>query len=283
MATSSEEVQLREVPGPSALGGGWRRSLELLYLIALTNFKKTYFGTLLGYVWSLARPLLLFGVLLVVFTKIFHFSRHVPHYAVLLLLDVVLFGFFQELTMGAVGSIVGHESIVRKTQFPRLVIPLSMVCTSLFNLSLNLIAVFAFVIGFGVAFSWTWLLIVVVVIALFVLSAAVSMIVSALYPRFRDVSIIWTVISTALFYATPALYPIWVLHHRLRDVIALNPLAPIFELAQKWIIYPKTPWPWAQAAGGPLRFAAAGLLYAVICLLAVWVFRREAPRVAEEL
>lgn len=280
---STENIELRDVPGPSALGGGRRRFLELLYLIAITDFKKAYFGTLLGYVWSLARPLMLFGVLLVVFTRVFHFAGHVPHYAVFLLLDVVLFGFFQEATLGAVGSIVGHESIVRKTQFPRLVIPLSVVCTSAFNLLLNLVVAFAFVIGFGVVFSWTWLLIVVVVLALFVLSAAVAMIVSALYPRFRDVAIIWTVISTALFYGTPTLYPIWVLHSTLKQVIALNPLAPIFELAQRWVTYSKTPWPWAQAAGGPVRFAASGVIYLAICALAWWVFRREAPRIAEEL
>ena len=58
-------------PGPSALGGGWRRALELLYLIAVTEFKRTYFGTVLGYLWSMARPLLLFAVLLVVFTQVF--------------------------------------------------------------------------------------------------------------------------------------------------------------------------------------------------------------------
>ncbi|HZU59706.1 MAG TPA: ABC transporter permease [Solirubrobacteraceae bacterium] len=280
---TTEEIELRDVPGPSALGGGWRRSLDLLYLIAVTNFKKTYFGTLLGYVWSLARPLMVFGVLLVVFTKVFHLSRHVPHYPVFLLMDVVLFGFFQEATLGSVGSIVGHESIVRKTQFPRAVIPLSVVCTSLFNLSLNLVAVFAFVIGFGVAFSWTWALIAVVVLALFIISAAVAMIVSVLYPRFRDVAIIWTVMSTALFYGTPALYPIWVLHPAIRNVIALNPLAPIFELAQRWVTYPKTPWPWAPAAGGPWRFAVAVAIYATVCLLALWLFNREAPRIAEEL
>src|SRR6185312_6435646 len=108
------ETPLREVRGPSALGGGWRRSTELLYLIAATEFKRAYFGTVLGYLWSICRPLLLFGVLLAVFTQAFRLPTNVPHYPVLLLLNIVLFGFFQEATMNAVASVVTQENIVRK-------------------------------------------------------------------------------------------------------------------------------------------------------------------------
>ena len=141
MNAQPERLELREVTGPSALGGGWKRFGELLYLISVTEFKKTYFGTVLGYLWSLLRPLLLFAVLLFVFTKIFRVGSGVPHYPVLLLMNVVLFGFFSEATTTAVMSVVNQESVVRKTQFPRLVIPLSVVITSLFNLGLNLIVV----------------------------------------------------------------------------------------------------------------------------------------------
>jgi ABC-2 type transport system permease protein len=278
-----EAPELRDVPGPSALGGGTQRVLDLLYLIAVTDFKKTYFGTVLGYLWSLARPLMLFAVLLAVFTRVFRLSGHVPHYPVFLLFDIVLFGFFQEATMLAVGSIVSHESVVRKTQFPRLVIPLSVVFTTLFNLLLNLVVAFVFILAFGDSPRWTWLLLPLILVSLFVITTAVSMIVSALYPRFRDVGIIWTVLATALFYGTPVLYPLTAVSATLRDVIALNPLSPIFTLAQRWITNPETPWPWSQAMGGPVRFAIAASLYVVICVLAVWVFRREAPRIAEAL
>jgi ABC-2 type transport system permease protein len=282
-AGPSDELVLRDVPGPSALGGGWRRSLELLYVIASTDFKRMYFGTVLGYVWSLARPLMLFAILVTVFTQIFHLGS-IPHYPVLLLMNIVLFGFFQEATLGAVGSVVGQESIVRKTQFPRLVIPLSVVLTSLFNLLLNLIVVLAFFLGFGVTPMWTWLLFPVILTAIVVITVAVSMIVSSLYPRFRDIAIIWTVFSTALFYATPILYAVDSLtgHPTLRHLIGLNPLAPIFELARKWMIQPDAPGP-AAAAGGYLQLLAPLAIYLAVCVFAVWVFNREAPRIAEQL
>jgi ABC-2 type transport system permease protein len=276
-----ERPELREVRGPSALGGGRRRAWELLLLIAVTDFKRTYLGTALGYLWSFARPLLLFGVLLVVFTQAFDLGDRVTQYPVLLLFNIVLFTFFQEATTQAVGSIVSQEAVVRKTQFPRLVIPLAVVLTSAFNLAVNLVVVLVFMLASGVTPRWTWLLFPLVLAALLALTTAVAMILSALNPRFRDTGILWGVTVTALFYATPVLYPIEVMSGILRDILALNPLTPIFELARKWVIDPDAPGPVAAVGWGPI--AVAGLAFIVVWVLAVWIFRREAPRIAEEL
>ena len=274
--------ELRDVPGPSALGGGRRRTLELLYLIAVTDFKKAYFGTVFGYLWSIARPLMLFGVLLAVFTQVFRPGSAVPHYPVLLLFGIVLFGFFQESTGLAVTSIVAQESVVRKTQFPRLVIPLAVVLTCLFNLGLNLVAVLVFLLAFGVTPLWTWLLFPVVLVLLIGLTTAVSMIVSSLYPRFRDIAIIWSVASTVLFYASPVLYPLEVVPSPLRELMLVNPLAPLLDLARKWVIDPTAPGP-AALASNDLLLIAPVAVYLGVCVLAVRLFAREAPRIAEEL
>jgi ABC-2 type transport system permease protein len=279
---SESELTLREVRGPSALGGGWRRSLDLLTLIAVTDFRRAYFGTALGYLWSLARPLILFGVLLAVFTQVFRIGSQVPNYPVLLLFNIVLFSFFQEATVTAVQSIVNQESVVRKTQFPRLVIPLAVVLTALLNLGLNLIVVFVFMLAWGIEPTWTWALFPVVLALLFVITTAVSMIVSSLYPRFRDTAIIWAVAATTLFYATPVLYPPDLVPETLRKIIQINPLAPIFELGRAWIIDPTAPGP-VEIAGGAEGLLPAVGLYLLICVLAVWLFNREAPRIAEQL
>jgi ABC-2 type transport system permease protein len=279
---SSEAVELREVRGPSALGGGWRRFFELLYLMSVTEFKNAYFGTVLGYVWSLVRPLMLFAVLLLVFTQIFRLGSQVPNYPVLLLFNIVLFGFFQESTSQAVTAVVNQEGVVRKTQFPRLVIPMATVMTSLFNLGMNLIAVLVFIFAFGVTPTWTWLLFPVVVLVLLVFTSAVSMLLSSLYVRYRDVAIIWSVASTALFYGTPVLYPLDIVPNNLVQILFINPLTPLFEQARKWIIDPDAPGA-ATAAGGWEYLIAPIAIYIVVCVLAVWVFDREAPRVAEEL
>jgi ABC-2 type transport system permease protein len=279
---SAPELELRDVRGPSALGGGWRRSLELLSLIAVSDFKKAYFGTALGYLWSIARPLMLFGVLLAVFTQIFRIGDDVPNYPVLLLFNIVLFSFFQEATLTAVQSIVSQESVVRKTQFPRLVIPLAVVITCLFNLGLNLVVVFIFILAWGIDPTWSWLLLPVILVLLFVLTTAVSMIVSSLYPRFRDTAILWSVAATVLFYGTPILYPAEVVPDSIQGVIQLNPLAPIFEFARIWVIDPTAPSP-TELAGGGASLAGAAAIYLGVCAFAVWIFNREAPRIAEQL
>jgi ABC-2 type transport system permease protein len=274
--------ELVEIQGPSALGGGWRRTADLLYLIAVSEFRRTYLGTALGYLWSLARPLMLYAVLLVVFTQAFELGERVQSYPVLLLFNIVLFGFFQEATVLAVGSIVAAEAVVRKTQFPRLVIPLAVVLTGLFNLGMNLLVVFVFIIVSGVDPQWTWLLFPLILVALTVFTAAVSAIVAALNPRFRDTGIIWTVAVTGLFYATPVLYPLELVPGAIGQLLALNPLAPLFELARIWVLDPGAPGP-AEAAGGAAWLLIPAGIYVAVCVLAVWVFRREAPRMAEAL
>jgi ABC-2 type transport system permease protein len=274
--------ELREVGGPSALGGGSHRFFELLWLLAVTEFKKTFFGTVLGYVWSLMRPLLLFAVLLVVFTQIFKLGSAVPHYEVQLLFNIVLFGLFQEATSGAVGSVVSQEGIVRKTQFPRLVIPLSVVLTAIFTLGLNMIVVVVFMLAFGVTPMWTWLLFPVILIPLLVLSTALAMLLSALNVRFRDVGIIWVVIATALNYGTPIIYPLEFVQGTLKQIVLANPLTPIFHQADIWMVNPGAESV-RESVDGPLPLLIGGLIYLAVCIAGVWVFKREAPRIAEQL
>jgi ABC-2 type transport system permease protein len=275
---------LREVKGPSALGGGTRRFFDLLWLISVTEFKRVYFGTVLGYFWSLIRPLMFFGVLLFVFTKVFKIgSEEAEFYPVLLLLGVVVYTFFQEATSNSVTSVVTQEGIVRKTQFPRLVIPLSMVLTGLFNLGANLVVVVVFILAFGVDPTWTWLLFPVALLALLVFTVAVSTTLSVLYVRFRDVAIIWVVLAQVLLYFTPILYPIEAFHNATYEfLLMINPLAPIFQQIRVWVLEPNEPTAVA-AAGGWLHLLPAVAIYLAICAFALWIFNREAPKIAEDL
>jgi ABC-2 type transport system permease protein len=276
---------LREVRGPSALGGGSRRFFDLLWLTSVTEFKRVYFGTVLGYLWSLIRPLMLFGVLLFVFTQVFKVgSNLVEHYAVFLLLGIVLFTFFQESTTNSVTSVAAQEGIVRKTQFPRLVIPLSTVLTGAFNFGLNLVIVLAFLFAFGVDPTWTWLLFPFAVALLFVFTAAVSMALSVLYVRFRDIAIIWTVVAQVLFYATPILYPVnFKENPTYEHIFMINPLAVIFEQVRVWVLAEPEAPTIVEAAGGWLGLLPAAVIFVGVCAFGAWIFNREAPKIAEDL
>ena len=285
MATETAVAELREVRGPSALGGGPRRFFDLLWLMSVTEFKRVYFGTVLGYLWSLIRPLMLFGVLLFVFTQVFKVgSDLVEHYPVFLLLWIVQFTFFQEATTNAVTSVVAQEGVVRKTQFPRLVIPVSTVLTGSFNFCLNLVIVIVFIFAFGVEPTWTWLLCPIALALLFVFTTAVSTALSVLYVRYRDVAIIWTVVAQVLFYATPILYPVnFKPGGDFEHLLMVNPLAVIFEQVRIWVLAEPDAPTIVQAAGGWLGLVPAAVIFLGVCAFSAWVFNRDAPRIAEEL
>jgi ABC-2 type transport system permease protein len=285
MSAPAPERPLETVGGPSALGGGRRRFFDLLWLMSITEFRRIYFGTVLGYIWSLIRPLMLFGVLLFVFTKVFRIgSETVDHYAVMLLLGLVLYTFFQEATSNAVTSVVAQEGVVRKTQFPRLVIPLSTVVTGALNLCLNLIVVLAFVVAFGVEPAWSWFLFPLAVAFLFVFTGAVSMALSVLYVRFRDVAIIWSVVAQVLLYASPILYPVNAFANETYErLLLVNPLAVVFTEVRVWILREPGAPTALESAGGWLGLLPAAAIFVGVCVFGAWIFKREAPRVAESL
>jgi ABC-2 type transport system permease protein len=278
----SAALDLRTIRGPSAFGGDRRRFLNLVWLTAAADFKTRYLSSWLGYAWSLLRPLLLFAVLYVVFTRVIRFGGEVENYAALLLFNIMLFQFFQDATGSAVRCVVQRESLVRKMQFPRIVVPLSVVLNATITALMNMIAALLLIVAIGVEPRWTWLLLPVILATLLVFTTGVSLALAALYPRFRDVQQIWTVVTRALFYATPVLYPIEFVPESFRALVAANPLTPILEQARIWVIDPGAPSV-AEAAGSTTALLIAVAIFVGACALGFWLFEREAPRVAEEL
>jgi ABC-2 type transport system permease protein len=279
---SRDALVLREMKGPSALGGDPRRFLQLVWIIAATDFKLTYFGSVLGYLWSLMRPLMLFGVLYVVFSEIVKFGAGIPDYPMVLLLNIVLFTFFAEATLACVTAVVNRESLVRKMHFPRLVIPLATVLTAAFNLAVNLLAVFGFLLVYGITPRASWLLLPLVVFALVLFTTGVGLALSALYVRYRDVLPIWSVISTILFYGSPVLYTVESVPESAQTAYLVNPLAALLELARKATIDPEAPG-LTEIAGGAAGWLLPTAVIALVCVAGFWLFARDAPRVAEEL
>jgi ABC-2 type transport system permease protein len=271
------------VTGPSALGNDRRRFLHLSWTIATTEFKLRFFGSVLGYFWQLARPLLLFGVLYVVFTEFVKVGARVPYYPVVLLMNIVLFTFFQEATSGAVTSVVDRENLVRKIQFPRLAIPVAVVLTAGFNLCLNLIVVLVFALASGVDVRLTWLEMPLIVAVLVLLALGTAALVSALYVRFRDVKPIWDVVLQLLFYASPVIYALETIGQpKIQEWLALSPITAILQQMRHAVVDAGAPTA-AQAAGGTARLLIPIGIVLLTAVTGFWVFNRQAPRIAEEL
>jgi ABC-2 type transport system permease protein len=272
--------------GPSALGGSFRRFLALTMTLARTEFKLRYFGSVLGYVWSLMRPLLFFGVLYVFFVKIIQIARG-AHYGVYLLTGIVLWTFFAEATGNCVSCLVTREALLRKIRFPRMAIPLSVSLTSIFNLSLNLVVVVVFALADGVTPRLSWLEMIPIVLGFVVLGTGFGMLLSTLYVRFRDVQPIWDVVLQAWFYGSPIMYTAYEYGRRFGVGFAhfalLSPPAMLLSQMGHTFIdrrsYPSA----ATAAHSDVTPVVAAALIACVFALGWWVFTRRAPRVAEEL
>lgn len=292
MAATEAAAEFRVV-SPSAVSGDWRRTVYLSFTLAATELKVRFFGSALGYVWSLMRPLMLFSVLYIVFSQLLRLGNAIEFYPVVLLMGIVLYTFVAEATGDAVESMVKHESLLRRVAFPRLVVPLAVTVTAAFNLLMNLIVVFGFIAltgrllgsGPGIAVRWTWLELPFLVGLLMILALGIALLLSVLYVRFRDIKPVWQVVLQALFYVTPILYPIEAVTSKYPDALTyvmFNPLAAINQQVRYAVIDPTAPSA-AEAIGGiglllvPLGIIVALFVAGLVC------FARMAPRIAEEL
>ena len=268
--------------GPSALGDDLRRFVNLTLTLAVTDFKLRYFGSFLGYLWSLMRPLLFFGVLYVVFTQVVKLGTEVPNYPVYLLESIVIWTYFAETTTTSVRSLVDRENLLRKIRFPRLVIPLAVSLTAMFILALNLIAVVILALLTGIEPTVGWLEVPLLVVYIGFLATGVSMLLSALFVRFRDLQPIWDVSLQVLFYGSPILFVAAKYPDNVERILMCNPLAVVMTQMRKAVIQPSAPSAAEMIGGAPRLLIPLAIIVAVFAL-GYWVFNREAPRIAENL
>jgi len=271
------------IQGPAALTGDWRRAVALTWTLAYSEWRLKFFGSVLGYFWQLGRPLLLFGIYFVIFTKFVNLSGDQPFYAPTLLMGIMLYQFFAEVTNASVGAVVGRENLVRKIHFPRIVIPLAVVLGATFNLLINMVAVGIFMAAAGVPVRASWLWFFPCLLFLLVLVTGLAMLLSALFVRFRDVQPIWEVVTLAMFYATPILYVLETVSVEWgRDIIMLNPLSVVVQQLRHAIFNPDAPSA-AAAAGAEWHLLFPIGITLLVFVLGFRVFNRSAPSVAEDL
>ncbi len=194
----------------------------------------------MGYLWSLLKPLFLFAILYVVFVKIIKVEYGVPHSGPYLLLGVVLWNFFAELTGSSVTSVVSRGDIIRKLNFPKYVIVLSTALSSLINLTLNLLAAIFFLLIDGGRPSISWLVSPILILELFIFSLGIGFFLSSVFVKLRDIGHVWDVILQGLFYATPILFPLSYAPLWLQKIIILNPVAQVVQDLRSIVISDKT-------------------------------------------
>jgi ABC-2 type transport system permease protein len=226
---------------------------------------------------------MLFGVLYFVFTEVVRFGKDVPNYPVYLLSSLMMWTFFSESTSAAVKCLVDRENLIRKIRFPRMVIPLAVVLTALFNFAASLVAVFVFIFASGIEPRLTWFEIPLILAALAVLAMGAGMLLSALYVRFRDIEPIWNVGLQILFYGSPILYVVSFFPDSVEKYFAANPISMVVTQWRHAVIYPSAPTAAASMGGGPVLLLIPLAIIAVVFFVGLWTFNRETPHIAENL
>lgn len=261
-----------------------KQNSALLSELVRTDFKLRYQGSVLGYTWSLLKPLLLFAILYVVFVRFLRIGGDVPHFPIYLLLGMVLWNFFAEATSQSLTSIVTRGDLVRKISIPRWIIILSSSVGALINLGLNLIVVGVFMIFNDVDIHASALLLPLFIIEIYLFSLGISLILSTLFVKFRDVAYIWEVMLQAGFYMTPILYPLAVItNETIQKLILLNPMAQAMQDA-RWALVTKAPqnitiWRMFEGWYAAIPF----IIIALSLVIGIILFRKESKYFAENL
>src|SRR5882672_2539423 len=218
----------------------YRYSLILLKELVITDFKLRYQGSILGYLWSLLKPLMIFLIMYVVFLKFLRFDFGVPHPTVYLFAGIITWNFFSETTGNALSSIVGKGDLLRKINFPKYVIVLASSLNALINLLLNFVVLAMFMVLDGVHFGPELLWIVPIVVELYVFSLALGFILGTMFVRPRDMAQIWEVVMQGMFYAVPMFYPLQLVPEKYAKLLLLNPIAQMMQDMRHVLVSPQT-------------------------------------------
>lgn len=261
-----------------------KRNRVLLKELTKTDFKLRYQGSVLGYLWALLRPLMLFAILYIVFAKLLKMGGDIPHYAVYLLTGTVLWNFFTECSGQGIQAVLGRGDLIRKISFPRYIIVVSSTLTAVINVCINLAVVVIFALLNGVTPTWSWLLVPLLLLELYLLALGISFLLGSINVKYRDIGSIWEVLLQAIFYGIPIIYPISMVATTSTFAAKLLLLNPIAQVVQdiRWSLITHEAVTTTNFVGGWGVLLAVGLVF-IILLLGALTFRQRSRYFAEEI
>jgi ABC-2 type transport system permease protein len=292
-------VQLQQAADARAAAQS-RVRLELLTELVRKDLKVKYKNSALGFIWSLANPLLYLAVFTLVFGVFL--KNNVPWFAVLFMSGFLIWSFFNSATLDATGAVVGNANLVRKVRFPRVVLPLASVGFAGVHLALQLLVFCLFLIPFYPdAFGPQLLLLVPALAVTVIFTVAMSLLASSLNVRYRDVQHLLEIALLAWFWLTPIVYPVTLVRNELARAGVLwmfklymaNPMTAVVVAAQRAVyVHPVVigndrKLVQVLPTGGYGFYlqwlAVAAVVSAVLLVAGLWTFRRLQADFAEEL
>ncbi len=262
-----------------------RRNRILLKELTKTDFKLRYQGSVLGYLWAVLRPLLMFAILYVVFSRILRFGSDIPHYPVYLLTGTVMWSFFSECTGQGIQAMVNRGDLIRKISFPKYIVVVSATMTAVINLLINVGVIIIFALFNGVMPSWHWLVVPFALLELYLLSLGISLLLGAINVKYRDIASIWDVLMQALFYTAPIIYPISMVAEQSElaaKVLLLNPISQTIQDVRYNLITTQAVTTW-DFINNPFLKAIPIMIIVVLLVTGALYFRKKSKRFAEEV
>lgn len=264
-----------------------RKNRILLKELTKTDFKLRYQGSILGYLWALLRPLMMFAILYLVFVKLLKFGSDIPHYPVYLLCGTTMWSFFTECTSQGIQAIVVRGDLLRKISFPKYIVVVSATLTAVINMLINVAVVIIFALINGVVPSWSWLLIIPAIFELYLLSLGIAFLLGSINVKYRDITSIWDVCIQALFYAVPIIYPVSLIAESsvtAAKIILINPISQTIQDIRFNLITNQTITTWNYVGEENFIWKLIPVFITIGILIAgALIFRRKSKFFAEEV
>jgi len=260
-----------------------RRFLFVVWTAGVATFRRNYAGTILGYAWIILQPLLLFAVLYAIFTRVIRFGGKIPHYEVMLLLNVVFFYFFREAGGTTMRSFVARKRIISTVRVPLLAMPLASILAASFVFGANLVVALVWAIISDVPPQLGWLGIPVLIAYMFAIVVSFGVLLACTYVRVRDIAQVWRPMVRLLFYVSGVIFPFALIPSGFfRTLAAVNPLSPLFVQLRVWVVDSSAPT-WPESAGSTIATILPFLVLTLVCIAAAVVYRLTRTAIAESL
>jgi len=260
-----------------------KQNRALLSELVRTDFKLRYQGSILGYAWSLLRPLFMFAIIYIVFVEIFPLGKGIPHYPVYLLLGIVMWNFFSEMTTLSTTSIVDRRDLIRKVRIPTWIVVVSTSLAALINVSLNMVVVLIFMVLNHVELSPLVIVLPVILLEEYLCALGVSLFLATTFVKFRDIRYVWEVVLQGAFYITPIIYPLTrITNLTVQKLLLLNPVAQAIQDARYVAITNQATTVYKVFDGGWYSFIPL-IIVVVVLMIGVTYFRRESKYFAENI
>jgi ABC-2 type transport system permease protein len=290
MTTLVEGGSAATMPLPSPLLEPWpekptrlRSYVNLTRELAVASFKLKYAGSVLGYIWSLVKPVMIFGMLYLVFAVFLLRGRTQPgeNFPVQLLVGVVAWVFFSEATHGSLGAVVGNTGMIRKAYFPRWILVVASNLSSAMTLAVNMTLLL--VLGLTLHWfhiGWQSLLVIPLLLELYFFALGLGFLLATFFVYFRDLGHIWDIVLQFLFYASGIIFPIRLLPPNILRLLEMNPVGQIVQDMRRALVTPAIPWSF-QILGARI---AVPILVTCGCVIAGGlVFHRLSGRFGQRL